>query len=70
MTENKEEFCGACAMVPIALLGAGAAYGTGSSKQKHKQSKKIIFWVGISTVILSILVAVYYLWIKKCDECR
>jgi len=69
-SDTKESFCGACLAVPLAFAGAGAsAYGS-RSKGTHKKRKKMIFWLGIIAVILSIAVAVYYMWIKKCDECQ
>lgn len=71
-TENeeiKEGFCGACIAGVAAMAGAGASsYGT-SSKGKHKQRKKILFWSGVLTVLVSAAVIIYYLYIKKCEEC-
>lgn len=68
--ESKESFCGACLAVPLAFAGAGvSAYGS-KSKGKHKKQKKIIFWLGIVSVLISVMIAVYYMFIKKCDECR
>jgi ABC-type proline/glycine betaine transport system permease subunit len=65
----KEEFCGACAAIPFAFAGVGAsAYGS-SSRGNHKNQKKIALWGGIISVIISVLIAVYYLWIKKCTDC-
>jgi len=70
MSDTRENFCGACAAVPLALVGAGvSAYGAGS-KKKYKRGKKIMFWTGIITVIISILIVIYFLWIKKCDDCE
>jgi len=67
--DTVEEFCGACLAIPFAFAGVGAsAYGT-SSRGKHKKQKKIALWGGITTVIISILIAVYYIWIKKCVDC-
>jgi len=64
----KEEFCGACFAIPLAFVGIGATrYG---SKKEHKQRKKRIFWIGIVTIVISILIIIYYMYIKKCDECR
>ena len=68
--ETKESFCGACLAVPLAFAGAGAsAYGSGS-KGKHKKRKKIMFWLGILSVVVSLAIAGYYLFIKKCEECQ
>lgn len=67
MTNAKEDFCGACLAAPLAAFGVGmSGVGAGSYKKK----KNIILWVGIGTTILAILIAVYFLWIKKCDSCR
>ena len=66
---TKEEFCGACAAVPLAFAGIGAsAYGS-SSRGSHKKQKNWALWAGIISVILSILIAVYFLFIKKCVDC-
>jgi Na+-driven multidrug efflux pump len=64
-----EGFCGACLAIPFAFAGVGAsAYGA-SSRGKHKKQKKIALWGGIITIVISVLIAVYYLWIKKCVDC-
>lgn len=69
--ESKEEFCGACAVIPLAFAGAGAsAYGA-SSNGSQKKLKKILLWSGVSTVIFSLLVIIYIYVIKKdCVDCR
>jgi Na+-driven multidrug efflux pump len=65
----KEEFCPVCLAIPLAFAGVGtSAYGA-SSRGKYKKQKKIALWGGITVTIISILIAVYYLWIKKCVEC-
>lgn len=65
----KEEFCGACLAIPFAFAGVGAsAYGA-SSRGHHKKQKKWAIWGGIAVIIISILIAAYYLWIKKCTDC-
>lgn len=70
--DTKEYFCGACLMIPVAFAGIGAsAYGA-SSRSKHKKQKKITRWLlfgGIATVIISILIWIYFKYIKKCTEC-
>lgn len=68
--ESKEGFCGACIAAPLAMVGAGASVYGASSKKKHKNTKKIILWVGISVTVLSVLIVIYYLWIKKCSDCE
>lgn len=71
MTETKESFCGACLAVPLAFVGIGATSYGSSSKKKHKKTKKIALWTGIAVTIISLLIAIYYLWIKKdCTSCE
>jgi uncharacterized membrane protein YjfL (UPF0719 family) len=65
--EIKEDFCSACISVPLALAGVGMT-GAGSGGN-YKKSKKILLWGGLAMVILSILVAVYFLYIRKCNSC-
>ena len=65
-----ENWCGACLSIPLAFAGVGAsAYGATSSRSSHKHQKKIALWSGIMSILLSILIAVYYLYIKKCTDC-
>jgi Na+-driven multidrug efflux pump len=65
----KEEFCGLCMAVPLAFAGVGAsAYGTSSSRGKHKSKKKIALYVGIIAIIISLIIAAYY-WFS-CKKCR
>lgn len=68
--ETKEDFCGLCISVPLAFAGVGAgAYGT--SKGSHKKYKKISLWIGIISIIISLLIAGYYLFYKKdCKSCQ
>lgn len=64
---NKEDFCMACAVLPLAFAGAGAsAYGA-SSKGQYKKRKKYILWGGVITVLISIIIIIYYL--KTCKNC-
>lgn len=67
MTELKEEFCGACLAIPLAL--AGGATATVGARGSHKKNKKILLWSGIIVTILSLLIMIYFVWIKKCDQC-
>jgi hypothetical protein len=66
--EIKEPFCGACIAGVAALAGAGTAGGSTSSK--NKTTKKIIFWTGVGVSIMSILILVYLLCFKNCNQCR
>lgn len=64
-----EPFCGACLAIPFAFAGVGAsAYGA-SSRGKHKKQKKWALWGGVAVILISVLIAVYYMWIAKCTDC-
>lgn len=63
----KEEFCGACLAGIGALVGAGTA-GVSSGK-RNKKRNKIIFWVSIGVTILSIIIGLIFLFVKKCQSC-
>tara|TARA_Y100000389_G_C17420770_1_gene496575 strand:- start:517 stop:732 length:216 start_codon:yes stop_codon:yes gene_type:complete len=63
----KEDFCGACLAVPLAMAGAGTAVGTSDYKNKKKW-KKILFVGGIVVAVISIIIAVWYL--RTCKSCK
>ena len=64
--DTKEDFCGACLAVPLAMAGVGTA--ASSSNKKNKTIKKIIFWVGIIISVISIVVAIWFL--MSCEDCK
>lgn len=68
--ETKENFCPACIAIPLAMAGAGVSVASGNQKGKHQQRKKIMLWGGIAVTVLSIIIAIYFLFIKKCKDCR
>ena len=68
MEETKEDFCASCLAIPIALIGAGVA-GSSSSSKQHKTKKKILFWSGIITILIAIFVFIYFKFIN-CSQCR
>ena len=64
-----ENFCGACLAVPLAFAGVGAsAYGASNSRSKYKKQKKIALWIGIITIVISLIIGIYYLF--SCQNCR
>jgi len=67
--EVKEEFCGACLAIPIALVGIGASRYESNSRIEYKKQKKWIFYGGVIVITISILIIIYYIWIKKCSTC-
>lgn len=58
----KENFCGACLTIPLAFASAGTAFGA-EKKAKLKQ------WAIVFTVV-SLLLTVYFVYIKKCKTCK
>lgn len=66
----KENFCGACIAVPLAMVGVGAAGvgSTGNKKGEHKRWKTILLWVGIILTVLSAIIGIYFL--MSCKTCR
>lgn len=62
----KEEFCGACMALPLAVVGAGTA-GAGA-KGGHSKTKIIMLWGGIALTLISLAVAIYF--ITRCKTCR
>ena len=63
--DTKEEFCGACAAVPLALVGAGTA---GLGTKKHGKTKKIMLWSGVGVTAISVIIVLIYL--SSCQDCR
>lgn len=69
--EEREDFCGMCAIAPLALGGAGASvYGSGYKKGTHKKRKFVSLCIGIAMIVLSIIIALYYYFKKDCGECK
>jgi len=64
----KEEFCGACIAIPLALAGAGVGVAGTKQKGDHQKRKKIMLCGGIGVAIVSIIIALYY--ISSCKDCR
>ncbi|ATE87135.1 hypothetical protein [Shrimp hemocyte iridescent virus] len=61
----KENFCGLCMAVPIALAGAGVAGGL--SAKEYKKRKMIALTVGIVVLLISLGLYWYY---KDCQTCK
>jgi len=63
--EQKDNFCMACGLVPVALAGASGAVMSGKAKEKYR--KKILIG-GILLSIVSVIIMLYYM--KRCKSCR
>lgn len=63
--------CLPCLAVPAAIIAAGGAGAAASTpeEQKKKRMYLIVYWVSISLLVASILVLVYFVFIKK-DVCK
>lgn len=71
MPDINEPFCGLCFSLPFAFAGAGASMYSANAKGKYKKRKKILFWVGVGSVLISLLIAGYFLLKKEpCKECE
>lgn len=67
----KEEFCGACMALPLAFAGAGTVTAGATQSDAHKKRKKILLWVGVSMVGLSLLIGIIMAFRKGgCKTCR
>lgn len=62
----KENFCGICAAIPAALMGAGVS-ASGLSMDKYKAKRKWLIIFGVASLLLSILIV---WWNRDCSECR
>ena len=70
MSETKESFCSACVSGITALIGAGSASLTAEDRKKNKKTRKIIFWISVIVTVISILLTIYFLFIRKCNTCQ
>ena len=61
----RENFCGICAAVPIALAGAGVA-GLSTREEYKKQKKVILISAGVFVVVSLFLLW----WYKDCQSCK
>jgi uncharacterized membrane protein YidH (DUF202 family) len=64
MVEIREDFCGLCMVVPIALAGAGVA---GLSAKEYKKRKWFMLSIGIIVVLVSLFLLWYY---QDCESCK
>jgi hypothetical protein len=65
MVEIREDFCGMCMAVPIALAGAGIA-GL-STREAYRKRKWML--IGISAVVLVITILLFLKY-KNCSSCN
>jgi hypothetical protein len=72
--DSREDFCGVCAAVPLAIAGvagagaAGAGAAGATNPKNHSKTKLIMLWGGIGLSIISIIIVIIYLY--TCKSCR
>jgi len=65
MVETREDFCGLCMAVPLALVGAGV---TGLTSAKDYQTRK---WVKLSVYMVILVIAlILFINYKDCEKCN
>lgn len=62
---TRENFCGLCTVIPLALAGAGAA--TLSTKEEYKTRKKLMLFIGLIVLFISLFLVWYW---KDCEKCK
>jgi hypothetical protein len=67
----KEEFCTACAAIPIAMLGAGmSTAGKNKFNKNYRKYKKLNLIFSLTLTIVPFFIGIYFLFIKKdCNQC-
>ena len=67
--DSREDFCGVCAAVPLAIAGVAGVGAAGATNPKnHSKTKLIMLWGGIGLSIISIIIVIIYLY--TCKSCR
>jgi hypothetical protein len=66
----KEDFCPACAAIPLAMLGAGASAGNSKYNKNYRKYKNLICIFSLITTFIALFIGIYFLFIKKdCNQC-
>ena len=67
--DSREDFCGVCAAVQLAIAGVAGVGAAGATNPKnHSKTKLIMLWGGIGLSIISIIIVIIYLY--TCKSCR
>ena len=72
-TELREEFCGACLAMPLAMAGSsvgawGAKKAGGKKKIRYRKQKKQELILGLSITLLIFAFGIYKL--RTCSSCK
>jgi len=68
--ETKETFCPVCLAVPLAFAGAGVTSVGANQSSVYKRRKTILLYGGIVVGVISLMIIVYYKFIRDCDSCK
>ena len=70
--EEKENFCAACVVIPLAFVGAGTnKLGSKHDPLKNDRAlRKRNLIISVVIAILSCAIVYYYREIKDCGDCR
>ena len=64
----REDFCGMCAAIPVALMGAGVgASGLRMSGEQYKAKRKWMLIFGVISLLVSVAIV---WWNMDCERCR
>ena len=68
-----ENFCPSCVAVPMAMAGAGLGMTTSSNdidKKQYTRDRIIMLGVGLAWTVIVLFIGLYFMYFKKCEECR
>lgn len=65
----KENFCGACASIPLAMLGASFSARGKTSKEQYKTKRLNNLIISLSITLISFCIGIYYLYVLQCRAC-
>ena len=70
---TKELFCPACVTVPLAFAGAGMSISptdNDEDKKTYNTTKTRNLCFGMIFTLIVFLISIYFLYIRKCNDCR
>lgn len=69
--EQREDFCGVCAVAPLAFAGASATAVGSTMANNHRAWKNTLIVSGVVSIVISICILIYYFVFKKdCKQCK
>lgn len=68
----KESFCPTCLIAGVAALSTASAVQSSkktTTAEETRNKKALIFWISIIITFVSILILIYLICFRNCDEC-